>query len=352
MTVEDVPDLIPEPDHPEIDELPEQDCKEHVCLNCDTIANEKFCANCGQSTRDIRISFKSLALDFLGDALTFDSKLFRTIKPLILKPGLLTADFMEGKRIRYVPPLRLFIFSSLVFFVTVHYAMPINRTTAEEEIASALDGEKIDLESLNLQSLNPDSEDESAPSDVNDDPTKSERTSRKSRGFNVDAGSLQSGDTFWQKALDRAIKRQEARFQDMDSDEATKIFVNQLFQVLSKAILLLMPLFALMLKLLYVRRDPYYLDHLIFAFHYHAFLFAMITVLIWLNLIFDGPWIIVPTVFISIIVPLVHMFKSLRRVYGQEFFKTLVKFFVLMACYFGVMLPFAGFITLLAFITA
>ncbi|MCB1044793.1 MAG: DUF3667 domain-containing protein [Acidobacteria bacterium] len=315
-----------------------------TCLNCEHPVEAAFCPQCGQSTRDLRISFKSLAHDFMGDVFTFDSKLFRTLKPLFIKPGALTESFMLGHRVRFVPPLRLFIFSSLIFFVTIHYSMPINRdivikTDAETTEQGVDDPNKPTDQATDNQ--DPDTE----------QPNPASPAKNKKHKFNVDTG-LEGNDTFLGRKINELVKRQEARFEHLDEDEAARLFVNQLFRVLSKALLLIMPLFALFLKLLYIRRDPFYLDHLIFAFHYHAFLFVFITCVIIFNLIFDGTWVVVSTVLSCIFVPQVYMYLSLKRVYQQGWIRTLVKYFLLMTCYFGTMIPFASIIALLAFLTA
>jgi len=88
------------------------------CRNCETSleANAKYCWACGQATygeEDILSFFKH----FLNDYFTFDSKIFRSVGPLFSKPGFLTLEYLKGKRVSYIPPLRLFIFSSIIFFL-------------------------------------------------------------------------------------------------------------------------------------------------------------------------------------------------------------------------------------------
>lgn len=88
------------------------------CGNCETILinQASYCHHCGQATvegENLLTFFKQ----FLKDYFTFDSKIFRSIGPLFTKPGWLTLEYLEGRRVKYIPPLRLFIFSSIIFFL-------------------------------------------------------------------------------------------------------------------------------------------------------------------------------------------------------------------------------------------
>jgi hypothetical protein len=87
------------------------------CLNCGTGLKGPFCYYCGQPDRNFMRFFPVLLRDLMEDLLDLDSRFMRTIKPLLFKPGRLTRDYMEGRRFRYAPPMRLYIFSSIVFFL-------------------------------------------------------------------------------------------------------------------------------------------------------------------------------------------------------------------------------------------
>ena len=74
------------------------------------------CPNCGQKNTDFNISVKELAVDFFGDLFSFDAKFFNTIPPLIFRPGKVPKDYIDGKRVNHIPPLRIFIFLSFISF--------------------------------------------------------------------------------------------------------------------------------------------------------------------------------------------------------------------------------------------
>ena len=87
-----------------------------ACLNCGTDLKGPFCYYCGQPDKNLMRFFPALMRELLADTFDFDSRFLRTIKPLLFKPGKLTRDYLDGRRFRYVPPLRLYVFSSIAFF--------------------------------------------------------------------------------------------------------------------------------------------------------------------------------------------------------------------------------------------
>lgn len=114
---------------------------ERICKNCETKLQPefKFCPSCGQEHKDKVVHFKQFILDFLGDYFTFDSLIIRSVRPLLFNPGFLTNEFIEGRRVRYIPPLRMFIFISIVFFLvlgSVNQTVQIEKTEEAEFLDS------------------------------------------------------------------------------------------------------------------------------------------------------------------------------------------------------------------------
>src|SRR5438105_2922736 len=91
------------------------------CENCDAELQGHWCAQCGQPAIEYRRSFRYVVADLLNEFLNWDSKFFTTIALLILKPWRLTNEFLAGKRVRYVHPLRLYLLASILFFFAVNY---------------------------------------------------------------------------------------------------------------------------------------------------------------------------------------------------------------------------------------
>src|SRR6185295_14231418 len=102
--------------HP-VHEKPPVQIPEKTCLNCGAILTGHYCSRCGQKDEDLHEPFWKLFADAFADFWHFDSKFFHTLFPLLFKPGFLTKEYIAGKRARYVHPIRLYFFVSVVFFL-------------------------------------------------------------------------------------------------------------------------------------------------------------------------------------------------------------------------------------------
>ena len=87
------------------------------CLNCDALLEGQYCWNCGQRSNTRLISLLELIRDAFGDMFELDSRLWRTLIPLTIRPGYLTAEYLRGRRARYMPPFRMYLVLSFVFFL-------------------------------------------------------------------------------------------------------------------------------------------------------------------------------------------------------------------------------------------
>ncbi len=95
--------------------LPER--KERNCLNCGTIVQGRYCQVCGQENTEPKESFWHMITHFLSDITHFDGKFFSTIKVLFRKPGQLTKEYLAGRRVAYLHPVRMYVFTSAFFFL-------------------------------------------------------------------------------------------------------------------------------------------------------------------------------------------------------------------------------------------
>ena len=88
-----------------------------VCKNCDNEFTGNYCNNCGQSAKDYDRPFSVLIVDAMANIWAFDTRLWTTLKSILLKPGEMAINYITGKRIRYMPPFRLYLFISFIFFM-------------------------------------------------------------------------------------------------------------------------------------------------------------------------------------------------------------------------------------------
>jgi hypothetical protein len=310
------------------------------CENCGTQLQGHWCAQCGQPAIDYRRSFRHVIADLLNEFLSWDSKFFATIGLLVVRPWKLTNEFLAGHRVRYVHPLRLYLLASILFFFAVNYGArglrfePGNLSPKDRAELEA-DLKKEDLPPAvreKLEALLRESPASPAPSPQTTAPSPSPapKTDKQKQEFGK-VGERPFVVFDQAKSTTPFESWIEARAKEKMGEHGTKmgLFISTLFSNLPYMMLCCIPLFALVLKILYVRRHIFYIDHLIYALHIHTFAYTgiMLIVLatIGLNRVIPGPiagW----TIALLWIAFLVQIFLSIRRVYRQGWFISIFKF--------------------------
>jgi hypothetical protein len=315
------------------------------CENCGAPMAGPFCAQCGQAAIDYRRSFRHIIVDVLDSFLNWDSKFFATIGWLIARPWHLTNQFLAGRRVRYVHPLRLYLLASILFFFVVNYwakslhvdpskLSTKDRAEIEADISTDKDvppeaRAKIE-KALQLKSPTPAPAPQDAASPVAsaaEEPKKKESETKNQGDFGplLQMGSDESSNSLGKWLMNRAKEKM--------GEHGTKmgLFIATLFNNLPYMMLACIPLFAFVLKILYIRRRIFYVDHLVYALHIHTFAYVaiMLIVLITIGLNRSIPgtfagWIIA-ALWITFAA---QVFLSIRRVYRQGWFFTIFKFFV------------------------
>ncbi len=319
------------------------------CENCGAPLTGHYCGQCGQAAVDYRRSFRHVIADVLDSFLNWDSKFFATIALLILKPWRLTNEFLAGKRVRYVNPLRLYLLASILFFFAVNYGAkglkfepgklsPKDRAELEADLKKGdlppAAREKLEAllrESSPAPTPSP-STNASAPPPIAPSPLPAAGTDKQRQEY----GKIGQRPfvVFDQAKSTTPFERWiEGRAKEKMGEHGTKmgLFIATLFSNLPYMMLCCIPLFAFVLKILYVRRHIFYIDHLIYALHIHTFAYTgiMLIVLatIGLNRVVPGAvagW----TIAFLWIAFVVQIFLSIRRVYRQGWFISTLKFFM------------------------
>lgn len=244
---------------------------DQTCLNCQATVTGKFCSQCGQENIETRDNFFHLTYEFIADYFHFDSKFLRSTIPLITKPGFLTLEYWNGRRVRYIHPLRLYFFITIVFMVAATF------------FYNHLDKQRItDSFIITTDSPQPDST-ENATSQQIEDPDLV-----KSRIRN----DLQT-------AFDR------------------------FFHDLKYISFFLLPVYALIFRLLYIRRKGFYVDHLVYTLHLQSFVYLLVTIS-FLVAAYAGDQISIVRR-ITILIVFVYITFSLRYLYQQSWWKTVLK---------------------------
>ena len=331
------------------------------CENCGTELVGPFCAHCGQPAIDYRRSLGSLLTDAADAFFNFDARFFQSFGLLLIKPWRLTNEFIEGKRARHVHPLRVYLIASVTFFLVINFLSRGSHLRAEG-----------DKDNFNLSAL----PEATTPAPAASPAEKTRPIS--SPFFSVDlddAPARHSGFDFKrglppapaakaparpqdkkvffeeldkQKNVPPFVKWVEARAKDKLGPTLDRgdLFLATLIQNLAPMVLCCIPLFALVLKILYVFKRRFYIDHLIFALHTHAFIFLSTVIIIGVGLLLA----LESTALTALVCAalgcfvFVQLLIAIRRVYRQNWFATLFKF-VLGSFIYSILLGFAFGIT-------
>lgn len=348
---------------------------EKNCLNCGATVEHRFCPACGQENLPPREGFVHMVTHFVFDLFHFDGKFFETFKFLMRQPGFLSTEHLLGRRAAYLHPIRLYVFTSAFFFLiffsfyNVEEEITINeapkqtvnawmkkRDKAVKELNKAI---KIaqGLEQKNIvDSLT------KAVALYKEDSilmrkdsvaafTKPSVLARNSQSdfFNFGGDTTHYASEAAYDSLQmtlpaakrnnwlvRQLYKKNIHLKDKykgDNDALMKAVVNKFKHLLPQTFFTSLPLFALLLQLLYVRRRKsfFYVDHLVYSIH----LYCAIFILTLLGMLLDSvlTWVLSSKDTIVAILFLLlcawYGYKAQRRFYGQSRAKTLLKYFLL-----------------------
>ena len=225
------------------------------CRNCGAAAPGNYCANCGQETSLALPSAGRFLREAAGRYVAFDGRFWRSIHRLLFRPGVLTRDYLAGRRRRYVRPARLFVGLSIALFALLRFSA----TTPEIIVETADKGT----------------------------PNASAAGKPQPSGLLVDSElGVVFDDANWSPKLAPLRNRLEA-FNRLRGKERLEQVTNGMLRYGPYAAIGLLPVFALLLRIAYAgrsRRHPnrprLYAAHLVFGAHNHAFLFLAIGLMV------------------------------------------------------------------------
>lgn len=323
------------------------------CLNCGTELKGPFCYFCGQPDRNFMRFFPALLRDLMEDLLDLDSRFIRTLKPLLFKPGKLTRDYMEGRRFRYAPPMRIYIFSSILFFLlaAVLSSNSVSFNVQDDTLIhiradNLEDTQKVGEVLENLpESVRNNVSVEQIIQDVEEDEKRADKGEFK-------LGDIQFNEEPWDRETNPVdIKWLPVWLNDRINDEIEgspqkaeqingnpNLLIDKVFDILPATMFLLLPFVALIFKFWYLFAKRYYVEHLIFSLHNHSFIFVTLILILLADLAVDqfnansyataATWAQWLQIIIGIWIPL-YLLVSLRTVYRQNWFLTLGKYLVI-----------------------
>jgi hypothetical protein len=310
---------------------------ERPCLNCGDQTPGNYCRNCGQRKVEVHISTFRLLMEALDDQFSINSALPRTIGALLFRPGRLTREYMGGRIARYIPPFRLYLVTSVVFFLALSFLPALRNPDLDVGGATTVDIGRAGVHrpageahppvppQVVIHGQAP------APGRVLMPPVPP----APQRLQWLDGVKMHTGDA----TIDSIGNERIAHFSRMEPKEALRQIISDYLGHVPQVMFVLLPLFAGLLKVLYVFRRRFYVEHFIFALHVHAFAFLtylLMIVIRWPPLIaLLGGW------------QMVYFYLALKKVYGEGWFSTLVKYGVLGMVY-SLVATFAAVLTLIA----
>ena len=323
------------------------------CQNCDYPLEPdfNFCPRCSQHNSDKLTTFWRLVVEVVSDFFSYDSRFAKTIYPFLLRPGFLTNEFVVGRRVRYMHPLRLYVFVSLLYFSV--FSLVMGRSVKDDTDQADVTLDRVEADSVRAQLRRNLKDDLSAADMQKVDSTLLKIAKRRKTGFidvNTDADDKGDDDDGelerylrlintrgitenqvldslrWERNQRNLFKaRQGIRLANLEKKEFFEFFMGKI----SLMMFAMLPFVALFMKLLYVRRRRYYMEHLTFMLHTHAFTFLVLA----LVLLYDYYTDTSQAVLWGTLLIIVYVTVAFRRVYRQGWFRTLSKMFILFMSY-------------------
>jgi hypothetical protein len=322
-----------------------------ICANCETHFSGHFCPNCGQALKEYDKPFGFILYNFLGDFFAFDMRFFRSLVALVFKPGYLSTEYIEGRRVKFTPPFRIFVFVSfLLFLLLQNYTNRGLTTVLDKNLAET--GKTLD----SILVVSADSMVDMVSEEMTEDELAFANSFFNGKGSSADTASAEEEvkldfnlESFRdtkdiRHALEKlAIVLEEKLEKEEDPEKRAQLREQiqlcrspeqanaKILKYMSWAFFLLLPLFALLLKFIYIRSKHNYMRHLIFSIHIHAFIYIVMTIIVALYLFVPGNLQTITSIIVCALP--VYSIVAMKRFYKQSALKTTVKFFIITSFY-------------------
>lgn len=327
--------------------------EENNCLNCGGLVENRYCPNCGQENIDSRKTFHHLFIHFFEDLTHYDNSFWRTIIYLFFKPAALTKEYMAGKRLSYLAPIRLYIFISFVTFLTFSLfpnkpllnKEPISINVNQKEVViPTIDSLHIEEKGIRgltkvgiISQKNNDTIIKILQQTNEISTSKTDKTEEADFGYKsikeLDSVQNTSGENpiisdteYW--FLKKWVEVKEENTNEQIIEKFIYSFINNI----PKVLFLYMPVFAFVLWLFHDKKRWYYFDHGIFTLHYFSFLLLLTLTLFLIDkiiLLFEPTpildWIHFGIKSIGIFWMIYYFFPAHRRFYEHGIMKSFYK---------------------------
>jgi Protein of unknown function (DUF3667). len=310
------------------------------CPNCGQTLTGRFCASCGQPVDTHRRSLRHLGADLIKDIASFDSRILRTVRALLFQPGELATAFRDGRTQRYVPPVRLYLFVSLIFFLVLsasgiaifQFVMTATPMTLTLDHGKAFvvdkDGERHEMPARYADGRQHYNMNSKIVFFAREGSLHSELTQDERDRLNEGLARAEQKEKEQNKTgvVTRTIM---ATTDKLANDPAA--LNGALTTWIPRALFLLVPIFALLVAAFYwrQRKTQFFVDHLVFSLGIHSFAFALLLAAAGCAQFLPEE----PVLWTAMAVLGLYMLLAMRRFYGQNWFWTGAKFAAVAALY-------------------
>ncbi len=289
------------------------------CINCNNALNnsDKFCPECGQSTNN-KLNLNVLFSDLIGNYLSFDARFFKTIIPLIFKPGFIAKAFIDGKRNTYLHPGKIYLFISVIFFFflslkTNSFRSEINQGIYEEFTGNIHLTDSLTIDSSAVDSLTLDSTHANLLlSDSTKQPTFKESVNQYDSVSELNLAKppkeLLKSKNYFVRQIGKILEKKGQNVFDL------------FFNMISIAIFLLVPIYAFFLKLLFYKTHNF-TQNLIFSLY--QFTFAFIIAIVYLSLYNLDTQDYILTIIVLLF--FIHLIFAFRNFYNKSILNSIFK---------------------------
>jgi hypothetical protein len=319
------------------------------CQNCGHTVEVEYCSKCGQQNTETRQPFHHLITHTIEDITHYDGNFWKTIKYLLFRPGKLTTEYLLGHRMRYVPPVKLYIFISFVCFFIMALMAPDSEEHAEEHDTKKTSHAPVKIEKT--YNVKTDTIITITATDIfKRNKSTEEKLAKKATDTIVvidgvkiltvrQLDSVQDSRPNEKKLSFLKYYEYKIKIKANSNDMSKRDFIIALAHTLPKVLFIYMPLFAFWLWVFHGKRRWYFFDHGIFTLHYFSFLLLVITInmiLTWIvglstNNIYENIFSILGLIIgiVSFIYPFFYFFRAHSRFYGETKTISRIKSFIL-----------------------
>lgn len=320
--------------------------RDKTCLNCRHVVDREFCGNCGQQNTETRQTFHHLFIHFFEDLTHYENSFWKTIRNLLFKPALLSKEYLAGKRMSYLAPVRLYIFVSFITFFLIAIIptgsgkIDLNIGDKQETIETEVQQNLGEQRATDTMVANPQNE-VMLDSITKKDVLVKTKTTKSAFGFTTVAefDSIQKYGTEDEKVpefLHDYVRKSVENVHKYSDKEILKKVTESLLQAFPKVLIIYMPIFAFFLWLFHNKKKYYYFDHGIFTLHYFSFLLLITLMLFLSNIVLGllGDSTLVDFINVSLNIVgagwmILYFFKAHRRFYDHSALYSFIKSVIL-----------------------